>query len=85
MNPRQYRVIAGPYRVARRYAASMGWADDEYVIVVRAHQLARMDPATIGRIVTVRLQAMGQRIAQEIQDEIDQLRALWPVPMIAAA
>ncbi len=81
----QYRVVVGPYRVARRYAASMGWSADEYVIVVRAHQLNGLDPARIGRIITLKTHAMGRRVMDEINDEIAQLRALWPVPVVAAA
>ncbi len=81
----QYRVLVGPYRVARKYAMSMGWDPDEYVIVVRAHQLNGLDPARIGRIVKIKAHAMGKRIADEIDAEIDSLKALWPVPVVAAA
>ncbi len=84
MSTRQYRVIAGPYRLARRYAVSKGWTEDEYVIVSRAHQLATMDPATIGKIITLRLHSLSARICAEIQQEIEKLRTLWPVPLMAA-
>lgn len=82
---RKIRVITGPYRVARRYATSMGWHDEEYLIVTRGHQLARLDPAMIATIIEVKLNTLGQRIADEIRDEIDRLRTLWPVPTVAAA
>jgi uncharacterized small protein (DUF1192 family) len=82
---RQYRVIAGPYRLAKRYAQSMGWDEDEFVIVTRGHQLARLDPALILSIVTVKLHELSQRIVADIQEEINRLRALWPVPTLAAA
>lgn len=82
---RKYRVIAGPYRIAKRYAQSMGWAMDEIVIVSRGHQLAGLDPALIVSIVTVELHDLGQRIVAEIQDEINRVRALWPVPTQAVA
>lgn len=82
---RKIRVIAGPYRVARKYAASMGWADDSYLIVTRGHQLATLDPALIASIVTVKLHTLGQRIVEEIREEIERLRTLWPVPTTAAA
>lgn len=82
---RKVRVIAGPYRTARKYAASMGWADEEYLIVTRGHQLARLDPALIATIITVKLHVLSQRIVAEIRDEIDRLRTLWPVPTEAAA
>lgn len=82
---RQYRVIAGPYRIAKRYAQSRGWAEDEVIIVTRGHQLARLDPALIASIVTVKLHTMGARIVAEIQEEIARVKALWPVPTLAAA
>ncbi len=80
-----YRVLVGPYRIARKYAESMGWTSDEYVIVHRAHQLRSLDPATIGRIITLRLNAMSQRVCAEIIAEIAILRALWPVHVVTAA
>lgn len=81
---KQFQVIAGPYRYARRYAESMGWTADEYVIIVRGHQLATLDPARVAAIITVKLHTMGQRVVDDIREEIDRLRALWPVPMQAA-
>ncbi len=81
---RKYRVIAGPYRVARRFAQSQGWDEDDYVIVSRGHQLARLDPALIGEIVVVKLHDLGERIKAEIVQEIQQLRSLWPVRVAAA-
>lgn len=82
---RQYRVIAGPYRIAKRYAQSRGWAEDEVIIVTRGHQLARLDPALIVSIVTVKLHTMGARIVDEIQLEIARVSALWPALTLAAA
>jgi hypothetical protein len=82
---RQYRVIAGPYRTAKRYAESMGWALDEIVIVSRGHQLASLDPALIASIVTVKLHDLGHRFVAEIQEEINRVKALWPVPTQAVA
>lgn len=76
---RRVRIIAGPYRIAKRYAERRGWADDEFIIVTRAHQLARFDPAMIEEILMVKLHALGQRVMEEIREEIDLLRALWPV------
>ncbi len=84
MNPRQYRVLVGPYRIARRYATSMGWSAENFVIVSRAHQLRQLDPATIASICTVRLGELSHRIRQEILAEVFALRALWPVPVAAA-
>lgn len=82
---RQYRVIAGPYRSARRFARSQGWAEDEVIIVSRGHQLANLDPALIASIITVRLHELGRRIVADIKEEIARVRALWPVPVEAAA
>jgi hypothetical protein len=82
---RKYRVIAGPYRMAKRYAQSMGWSMDEIVIVSRGHQLASLDPALIASIVTVKLHDLGHRIVAEIQEEINRVKALWPVPTQAVA
>lgn len=82
---RKIRVIAGPYRVARKYAASMGWSGDTYMIVTRGHQLAGLDPALIASIVTVKLHTLGERIVAEIREEIERVRSLWPVPTSAAA
>ncbi len=81
----QYRVLVGPYRIARRYAQSMGWSPDEFVIVTRAHQLNGLDPARIARIITLKVHALGKRIVDEIHEEINSLKALWPVPVVAAA
>lgn len=81
----QYRVLVGPYRTARRYAESMGWDVHDYVIVVRAHQLMGLDPARIGRIITLKTHTMGKRVIDEINQEIGVLRALWPIPMVVAA
>lgn len=82
---RKIRVIAGPHRVARRYAASMGWADSDFIIVTRGHQIASLDPNLILNIVTVRLHVLGGKIMDEINVEIDRVRTLWPVPTVAAA
>lgn len=82
---RQYRVIAGPHRLARKYAESRGWGEDEYIIVTRGHQLARLDPALVAAIIMVKLNHFGQRIAWEIKVEIDRMRTLWSVPMLDAA
>jgi hypothetical protein len=85
MNERKYRVIAGPYRIARRYAESMGWAEDQYIIVTRGHQLACLDPALILSIITVKLHTMALRVMTEIHDEIERVKILWPVPTLAEA
>lgn len=82
---RKYRVIAGPYRLARKYAESRGWSEDEYIIVTRGHQLARLDPALVAAIFTVKLHHFATRVAVEIKDEIERMRALWSVPMLDAA
>lgn len=83
---RKFRVIAGPYRVARKYALSQGWSEDEVMIVTRGHQLANLDPNLIASIITVKLHTMGARIFTEIRVEIDRIRALWPhVRAVAAA
>lgn len=82
---KQYRVIAGPYRIAHRYAQTMGWAENEFVIVVRGHQLARLDPAQISAIITIKLHTMAARVITDLRDAIDQVRTLWPVPMQTAA
>lgn len=84
MNRKIY-VIAGPYRMAKRFAERRGWAAAEYIIVTRAHQLARLDPALIMQIFTVKLHDLGRKIVAEIHDEIEQMVALFPVPMVAAA
>lgn len=83
---RKFRVIAGPYRVARRYALSQGWTEDEVMIVTRGHQLASLDPNLIASIITVKLHTMGFRVITEIRDEIERIRALWPhVRSVSAA
>lgn len=82
---RKYQVVAGPHRIAKRYALSRGWADDEVIIVTRGHQLARLDPELITSIVTVQLHTLGARITAEIQEEIARVAALWPVLTQAAA
>lgn len=81
----KYRVIAGPYRVAKRYAESRNWRDDEVVIVTRGHQLAKLNPADIAAIVTVKLHVLGARVADEITDETHRIQSLWPVRVLAAA
>lgn len=82
---RKYRVIAGPYSAARKYALSRGWSEDEVFIITRGHQLAKLDPALIASIITIKLHTMGARVTIEIQDEIHAIRALWPVETLAAA
>jgi hypothetical protein len=83
---RKFRVIAGPYRVARKYALSQGWPEDEIMIVTRGHQLANLDPALIASIITVKLHTMGARIITELRDEIERICTLWPqVRTVAAA
>ncbi len=81
---RKYRVIAGPYRIARRFAQSQGWSEDAYVIVSRGHQLAKLDPALIGEIMVIKLDTLADRIRLDIIAEIQQLRSLWPVRVAAA-
>lgn len=81
----QFRVVAGPYRIARKYAESMGWSEDDYIIVSRGHKLAALDPAMIASIVIVALHTMAARIMSDIVSEIDRVRAIWPVPVSAAA
>lgn len=81
---RQYRVIAGPYRIAKRYAESQGWSSDDFVIVTRGHQIARLDPAQISYIITVKLHDLSTRILDEMHHEIARVKALWPVPLVAA-
>lgn len=82
---RKVRVIAGPYRTARKYAKTMGWDDGMYIIVTRGHQLANLDPALIMSIFTVKLHTLGKRAMDEIHEEITRIRVLWPVPTTAAA
>lgn len=83
---RKFRVIAGPYRVARKYALAQGWKDEDVMIVCRGHQLAGLDPALIASIITVKLHTMGARVINEIRDEIDNIHALWPqIHTVAAA
>lgn len=84
MNARMYRVIAGPHRLARRYAKRRGWNEDEYIIVTRGHQLAQLDPSMIAAIITVELHTMARRVIEEIRLEIDRIRVLWPVQTVAA-
>ncbi len=72
------RVVAGPYRLAKRYAESQGW--DSYVIVTRGHQLAALDPELIEDIVFMRARELGDRIFKEIVHEFHKIRALWPMP-----
>ncbi len=79
------RIVVGPYRLCRKYADSMGWNDEQYVIVSRAHQLATMDPAIIGSVITLKLHSLGARIATEITSEICRIRLLWSFPVTAAA
>lgn len=81
---RQYRVVAGPYRIARRFAQSQGWTEDEYIVVSRGHQLAKLDPALIRDIVVVKLHDLSSRISADLLAEIATLRALWPVQVAAA-
>jgi hypothetical protein len=85
MSETQFRVLVGPYRVARRYAEAQGWSQDSYQIVVRGHQLARLDPARVAAITIVKLHTMTQKVIEEINQEIDRLRSLWTVPMSVAA
>lgn len=82
---RKYRVIAGPYSVARKYALAQGWAEGEVMIVTRGHQLASLNPALIASIVTVKLHTLSERIRHEIEYQIDAIRVLWPVEALAAA
>lgn len=78
-------VLVGPARLAHRYAQRRGWSEDGYLIVTRAHQLARLDPELIFSIVCVRLEALGEKVMIELRREIDRIRMLWPVPALAAA
>lgn len=85
MSASKFHVITGPYRTARRYAESMGWPPEHYVIVVRGHQLSNLDPARIASIISVKMHTLGQRVASEIVDEINRLHTLWSVPTWIAA
>lgn len=85
MSDTKLNVLVGPYRIARRYAASLNWPEDSYAIVCRAHQLRGLDPARITAIVTVRFHSMGQSVVDEIKQEIDSLTRLWPIPRRVAA
>lgn len=85
MTTGKVRVVVGPHRLARRYAQRHGWAEETYLIITRAHQLARLDPALVASIVMVKLHHLGQRIAEEIHDEVMRIKTLWPVPTQAAA
>lgn len=76
------RVLAGPHGLARRYAERRDWAEDSYIIVTRPHQLARLDPALVLSIITIKLHALGDRIAREIREELQQIKALWTMPMV---
>lgn len=78
---RQLRVLAGPHRLARRYAERHDWAEDTYIIVTRSHQLARLDPALMISITAVSLHALGERIAREITEELMSIKALWTMPL----
>lgn len=78
-------ILIGPPRLARRYAQRCGWSEDIYLIVSRAHQLAQLDPALIFSIVCIRLEALGNKIMDEMRREIDAIRCLYPVPAVAAA
>jgi hypothetical protein len=82
---RKIRVIAGPYRTARKYAVSMRWAEADYIIVTRGHQLHQLDPSLILSIFTVKLHTLGQRVQDELEEEIKALEFLWPIPTVAAA
>jgi hypothetical protein len=79
------KVVVGPYRAAKRYAQSRGWSEEEYVVVTRGHQLARLDPAKLATIFTVKINGLGQRAVGELREEADRLKALWPVPILTAA
>lgn len=82
---RKIRVIAGPHRTARQYAKSMGWRETEFIIVTRGHQLAQLDPSMILSIFTVKLHTLGKRVEDELMEEINALKTLWPIPTLAAA
>jgi hypothetical protein len=82
---RSLKVLAGPARLAHRYAQRMGWAENEYIVITRGHQLARLDPARVKQIVVIKVHALGKVIAADIHEEILRIKALWPVPMVAAA
>lgn len=77
-------VIAGPYRLARRFAERRGWSEDQYMIVTRGHQIAKLDPELIAKIFVVCLHHFADRIAEEIKDEINRVRSLWTVPLAVA-
>lgn len=76
-------VLVGPHGIARRYAQRNKWMDDEYVIVTRGHQLAGLDPNLMKQIVTVKLHALNERIVQEIHEELDRIKILWPTLVTA--
>ena len=80
-----YKVVVGPYRVAQRYAQRAGWLEDDVVIITRGHQLAAMDPALISQIVTVKLHALGKRVADDLAEETARITSLWPVNVQVAA
>lgn len=73
---RKLRVLVGPYRAARRFAALKGLEEHEYMIVTRAHQLAKLDPMLVRSIV--RLPGLAERFAQEIREEVDRITVLFP-------
>lgn len=77
---RELRVLAGPARLARRYAERQGWPEESYLIITRGHQLARLDPARVTVIVMVKLAQLGKTIAEEITEEVALIKALWSVP-----
>lgn len=85
MSTGKLHVVAGPYRLARRFAERRGWSPEEYLIVTRGHQLAQLDPALILNIFLVSLHALTDRVVLDIKDEIDRVRSLWTVPLAVAS
>lgn len=79
------RVIVGPYHLAKRYAERFNFHGEDVIIVTRGHQLAKLNPADIAGIITVRLNALGARIARDIAEETRRIRSLWPITIQAAA
>lgn len=78
-------VIVGPLEVAAAYARKRGWKTDEYRIVTDADELHQLDPPSILGIFVVQARQLGKAVYIALKQEIDCLKALWPVPVLAVA
>lgn len=82
---RQRVILAGLPEQAKAYAGRRGLDEDDYIIVTRGDQIARLDPHLVRSIVLIDLHALGEDNAAAIVSEFDRMSNLWTVEIEEAA